>query len=296
VVMLPWAVRNLQVSGTVTPALAKYVLLTHTQTYPGESVFQQMPDQVPSPIAFVLQRPGEILSKFGGGVRMLYRRVPDLLNPYLFPFLIMGGFVFAHGSLKRSLWRVVIAMFALQTLSICVYRLDINGIGLLLPIAMCLAVGALVEALRRTEASRLVQILVGAIIFGLVLFPGVSSAIVGGKMPANRSLASLGIIHDRLTEDAVIATDNPSAVAWYAYKQAVALPTTPAGLDELAQRGVKVDYIYLSHVFGAQLGNEATRPWNEALRSKEGRKSLGKFLPLPYGEMLIDRFNKLEIQ
>lgn len=296
VVMLPWAVRNLQVSGTVTPALAKYVLLTHTDTYPGESVFQQMPDQVLSPIAFVLQHPGEILKKFGGGVIMLYRRIPDLLNPYLFPFLIMGGFVFAHGSLKRSLWRVVIAMFALQILSISVYRLDINGIGLLLPIAICLAVGTLVEALRRTEASRLVQILVGAIMFSLVLFPAVSSAIVGGKMPANQSLASLGIIRDRLSEDAVIASDNPSAVAWYTHKQAVALPTTPAGLDELAQRGVKVDYVYLSHVFGAQLGNEATRPWNEALRSREGRKSLGKFMRLPYGEMLIDRFNKLETQ
>jgi len=294
IVMVPWVVRNLQLSGTLLPPMAKYTLLTHTQTYPGESVFQQMPGQVPSPIAFILSHPGDVLNKVGRGLTMLYRGGPNTINPYLFPFFILGAFLFEADSLKRSLWRVVIAIIIVQVLSICLYGLEkeLGGVGILLPIVVCLAVGTLIEALRRTESSRLAQVLVGVVILGLILFPTVSSAVLGGKMPGNRSAAGLGLMRDQLHEDAVIAADNPAAVAWYAHKQAVLLPATPSDLEGLEQRRIKADYVYFSHAISGPKIPRALTPWQELLRSEEGAKSLGKFLPLPYGEMLFERVNK----
>jgi len=292
VVTLPWAVRNVLVAGTPLPALSKYALLTHTQTYPGESVFQQMPGQMPSPITFVLSHPGEILKKVANGLTVTYRGGPNIVNLYLFPFFILGAFLFGGSSLKRSLWRVAVAMFALQALSTCLYTLDVSGMGVLLPILLCLAVGSLVEALRRTEASRSVQVLVGAIVFALVLFPTASSAVLGGKAPGSRSATSLGLMRDRLREDAVIATDSPAAVAWYAHKQAVLLPATPSELGSLEQRGIKADYVYFSHAISGPTFPKGLEPWYELLRSEEGPKSLGKFRPLPYGEMLFERASK----
>ncbi len=292
IVTLPWAARNLLVTGSLLPPLAKYALLTHTQTYPGESVFQQMPGQVPSPITFALSHPGEILTKVANGLTVVYRGGPNILNLYLFAFFILGAFLFGRSSLKRSLWRVIVAMFALQALSICIGTLDVSGMGVLLPVLLCLAVGSLVEALRQTEASRLVQVLVGAVVFGLVLFPTASSAVLGGKTPGSRSAASLGLMRDRLREDTVIATDSPAAVAWYAHKQAVLLPATPAELDSLEQRGIKADYVYFSHALTGAVFPKGLEPWSEFVRSEEGPKSLGKFKLLPYGEMLFERVNK----
>lgn len=294
VVISPWVARNLRVTGTLLPPMANYVLLTHTQTYPGESVFQHLPDQVLPPMTFVFQRPGEILNKVGRGLTMLYRGGPNMLNPYLFPFFIFGAFLFERNSLKRSLWRVVLAMFALQGLSICVYRLDLNGLGVLLPIAMCLTVAGLVETLRRTEASRLIQVLVGVLICGLVLFPTVSSAVLGKKMPRNRTMSSLQLIDKGLTDDAVVVTDDPAAVAWYAHKQGVLLPDSPASLARLPQWGIEVHYLYLSKARGETVPRAALnlKPWYELLQSEDAPKQLGKFVPLPEGEMLFERVNK----
>jgi len=292
VVTLPWAARNLLVTGSLLPPLAKYALLTHTQTYPGESVFQQMPGQVPSPITFVLSHPGEMLKKVVNGLTVVYRGGPSILNLYLFAFFIFGGFLFAGSSLKRSVWRVAVAMLGLQALSICLYTFEVHGMGVLLPILLCLAVGSLIEALRQTEASRSVQVLVAAVVFGLVLFPTASSAVLGGKTPGSRSAASLGLMRDRLREDAVIATDSPAAVAWYAHKQAVLLPATPSELGSLEQRGIKADYVYFSHAISGPVFPKGLEPWHELLRSEEGPKSLGRFQSLPYGEMLFERASK----
>ncbi|MCK4325025.1 MAG: glycosyltransferase family 39 protein, partial [Armatimonadetes bacterium] len=292
VVTLPWAARNLLVTGSLSPPLAKYGLLTHTQTYPGESVFQQMPGQVPQPIFFVLSHPGEMLTKVVNGLTVVYRGGPSILNLYLFAFFIFGAFLFGASSLKRCVWRVAVAMLALQALSICLYTLEAHGMGVLLPILLCLAVGSLIEALRQTEASRSVQVLVAVVVFGLVLFPTASSAVLGGKTPGSRSLGSLSVMRDRLGEDAVIATDSPAGVAWYAHKQAVLLPATPSELGSLEQRGIKADYVYFSHAISGPVFPKGLEPWHELLRSEEGRKSLGRFQPLPYGEMIFERASK----
>ena len=292
VVLVPWGVRNLLVSGTVLPPLAKYTLLVDTQSYPGQSVFQQMPGQVPSPIQFVLTRPGEILNKMGNGLTTVYRMGPRVLNVYLFAFFILAAFQFGRQDVKRSLWRVVVAAAVLQALSICLFSLPVDSMAILLPLALCLAVGALIETLRRTEATRFVQVLVAVLICSLVVFPTISSAVLGGKMPRSRSLASVGLLKEHFMDDAVIATDNPAAVAWYAYKQAVWLPPTVDDLDALEQQGIKVDYIYLSQTVGGMLTPQSRVVWQGMLRSKEGPEKLGKLLLMPNGEMLFERVNK----
>ena len=291
-VLAPWAARNWRVSGTVVPALAGYEIMTHTQTYPSETIFQQMPGQAPSALSFVVQHPGEIWNKVARGLTLVYRAGPRILNPYLFPFFILGGFLFGDVTLSRRLWRAVVAMFVLQALSICLYRLEINGIGVLLPIGMCLAVAALVAGLRRTQGSRRIQILVGIVVVGLILFPTVSSAILGKKMASSRTQASLQLIRQGLADDAVIVTDDPAGVARYAYKTAVLLPSGPEGLDTLRQRGITPHYIYLSSAIGQTIPREAFEPWGKLLQSQDAANQLGKLLPLPRGEMLFQLVDK----
>jgi len=292
VVLAPWAMRNWRVSGTVMPALAGYEIITHTQSYPGETIFQQMPGQAPSALSFVVQHPGEIWNKVARGLTLVYRAGPRILNPYLFPFFILGAFLFGDATLSRRLWRVVVAMFILQALSICLYRLEINGIGVLLPIGMCLAVAGLVAGLRSTQASRRAQVAIGVVIVGLALFPTVSSAILGKKMPSSRMQGSLQLMREGLADDAVIVTDDPAGVASYAYKTAVLLPSGPEGLDTLRRRGITPDYVYLSSAIGATIPRAAFEPWAKLLQSEDAPKRLGKALPLPGREILFQLVDK----
>ena len=294
VVLAPWCVRNLVVSGTALPALAKYNLLVDTQSYPGDSIFQQMPDKAPAPIQFALDHPREILAKMAHTLNRLYNVAPRMLSTYIFPFFILGAFQFGRQGSKRSLWRLVVAAAILQTASICLYSLGVDTIGIVMPIALCLAVGSLFEAVRRTEASRLVRAAAVAIICALVLYPTVSSAVLGRKMPRNASRASLEPLRDDFEEDAVIATDSPAAVAWHAYKQAVWLPETPEDLVQLQQKGIRVDYVYLSQTATGTLSATSRGAWQQLLLSKDAPEKLGaqKAWRMPRDEMLFELHNK----
>ncbi|MFP4249741.1 MAG: ArnT family glycosyltransferase [Armatimonadota bacterium] len=246
IIITPWLAWNWHATGSPAPALATYELITHTQTYPGASVYRTMPAEVGSPVAFAMSHPREMLRKVGEGMAMLYRGGPEQFTPYLFPFFILGAFIFGGGSLQRSLWRVVVAMFALQALSISLWGRDLNGLQVLVPVGLCLSVAALVQALRRTDSKRWTRIAIGAVIAALVIFPTASSAILGGKAPTDPALVDMQILRNILAEDAVVATDMPAAAGWYAGLATVGLPEHPAALAEIARSGADPDYIYLS--------------------------------------------------
>lgn len=291
-VVSPWLIRNWRVTGTPVPVIAAYQLLADTPTYPSNTIYGQMPGTAPSPLAFVLSHPGDIVNKMGRGLSMLYRGAPGTLTPYLFPFFIIGAFVFGAHDLKRCLWRAVVAMAILQAISISLFSLQLDGIAVIVPLAMCLAVGGLVEVLRRMNAERWQTIAIGTVIVVLVLFPTVASAIIGGKMRPNPSLASLDILNKNLRDDALIASDNPAAVAWYADKPALALPASPEDLETLDGMGIGPDYVYLTAAISGPTFPTGLRPWRELLGDQERVKALGNLLPLPYRELLFERVNK----
>ncbi len=292
VVVTPWVVHNLRVTGTVLPPLAKYALLTGTASYPGQSVYQQMPGEVPHPITFAVQHPGEILGKVARGLTGLYRGGPNTINVYLFPFFILGAFVFARLSSERLLWRTVVAMAVLQGLSICLFSMNVEGMSVVLPLAVALAGGCLVAMLRRSDASRLVQIAVAIVLLGLVLFPTVSSAVIGKKTPPNKSLASIGVFPAflKLPGDAVIATAEPALVARYAGRTAVLVPEEPAEIATLWDQGLNIQCVYLTGNTVHEVPEPGMLKWAQAARSPEFPEGLAKRYRIPpHGEVLFER-------
>ncbi len=292
VVISPWLIRNFQATGTPAPVLAAYEVMTHTGSHPAETVYQKTAAEVGSPMAFVFSHPREMARKFAGGLAAMYRGIPRMLNPYLFPFFILAAFLFTESALHRSLWRVAVAMIVVQMVSVSVYGLDTQTMSVLLPLTLCISVAALVLILRRSRLGRHAQILVGALVVGLVLFPTAGSAILGGKAPAARARETLSVLSEGLAEDAVIATDDPAAVAWYAGRQAVLLPSTPDGLAKLAERGIQIDYVYLSSRLNEVMPGSTVEEWGKLLSSEEAVEQLGKPIRLPHGEMLFERVDE----
>ncbi len=291
-VMVPWFVRNLRVSRTLLPALASYKLLTNTSSYPEDSVFQHLPGQVPAVHSFVVNHPLEIMKKMAWGITHSYRQAPNVVSPYLFPFFILGGFLFGSDTARRALWRAVVAMLVLQVLAVSLGDHNAEAFRVLTPIAICLAVGTGIQALRETAAPRFTQVLVGMAILVLVLFATVSSMVLGGKAEVNRSGASLAILRENLASDAMIATDNAAAVAWYAYRPAVLLPDKPEGLAVLGQHGIDVDYVYFSHQVAGSSSRSILKPWHDLLKSQKAAEYLGEPLALPHGEVVFERNSK----
>ncbi|MGI5817393.1 MAG: ArnT family glycosyltransferase [Armatimonadota bacterium] len=290
VVVTPWLVRNWSVSGTPVPMLAAYELIADTRTYPTDTIYSHMPGEVPSPLAFAISHPGDMIHKAGRGLTMLYRSAPGMLTPYLFPFFVIGAFIFGTHNLKRSLWRAVLAMILLQALSISLYGLRPDGMTVLLPAAICLAAAGLVEILRRADAPRWSTVAVGAAIVALVLFPTASSAILGGKTAVNPARAAMDFIDQGLLEGAVIASDRPELVAWYGRRTAVALPASPTDLARLDQTALKPHYIFLTADVFQNPVRTGLLPWHNYLTQEDAPQELGTLVGgRPGAEVLLER-------
>ena len=275
IVVTPWLIYSYHSTGSPVPKLAAYELIAHTRTHPNQSVFQRMPAEVASPLGFVRAHPREMVWKVAEGLAMIYRGGPEQFTPYLFPFFVLGVFVFAGKALERSLWRVVVAMFVVQALSISLWGRDLNGFQIVMPMGLLLAVAALVQAIRGTEATRAKQFAVAIVLAGLVAFPTISSAILGGKAPSDPTLHDLQTMRGLLASEAVIATDKPGAAGWYGGFQTLALPESPDALAQIIEAGFDPDYIFLSRSMlrnpGAEWARIAAGQWTEEEAAVMGR-------------------------
>ncbi len=288
IVLAPWMIRNLMVAGTPFPPLATYELIANTADYPGMTIYQQMPADAPSPLAWAVSHPGQMGSKVLNALIQVYRGGPRLLTPYLFPFLIFAAFIFGRTDYRRYLWRAMIAMLVLQAISLAFFSTRLDGLAVILPLAIVFAAGTLIDVLRRTDASRWVRLGVAAAIFALVVFPTATSALVGQEMPPARSEANLQLLSEALSDDAVILTNDPAAVSWYSHKATLLFPAAPQDLAAMREHaGMSHHYLYMSAARAATVPQAGLAEWMQAFET-EGLEAYGEPARLVHRELFLE--------
>jgi len=245
-VLAPWVVRNLMVTGTLSPMLARYQLIAGTPSYPGAAVLSMFPGELPNPATWALTHPGEIAGKLLKGSVPTYRKAPLFINIYLFPFLVLFGLGLASNETGKKTWNILIVMVALQLITALLYGVtpELIEFDVFLPLGLCLATVAAAIVLSRyvTRPAWRYAAVLGLIV--VTAFPYATS-VLGGKKPGYAAWA-FAPLRGGLTDDAIIGTDMPAYAAWYSARTAVMLPPKVADLAKLKQHDVDPDYISLS--------------------------------------------------
>ncbi len=301
--LAPWFYYNYQRTKTLLPPLQTSQVVTRTKAYPGMSALREVSEAVPAPVSFAIGHPAEIGLKFVNGLIQLYRRLPRGLGIYLFPFFVIGAF-WAKGSREaRALWRAVIAIIAIQIAAACLSDLTVSATRVLVPVATCLAAGAFVQFVGATVRSRAARGWLTVLLIAAAVFPYAVSVTLAGKELPHPSYPNLAWLRDArypaghpeqgqlvVPEDAVIATNVPSAVAWYTGRTALWLPAHKGGLEALQSNGADIDYVYLSR--GQVAYPEEAEPdfWMQMLARPDPNQiaNLGRAAVLPGGELLIE--------
>ncbi|NSW56898.1 MAG: glycosyltransferase family 39 protein [Armatimonadetes bacterium] len=276
-VIAPWVVRNIMVSGTVAPVLAQYQLIAGTPSFPGSSVLTTLPSELPEPISWALTHPGEMAAKLFSGAVSSYRNVPSFMNLYLFPFLVMFGLGAAARQTRHAVWIAFLVMGCVQLFTALVYNVtpDLIELDVFLPLGLCFASCAVAAVITERIPKPTWRF---AAVLGLMILTGFpyATSLLGGRNPAYAawSMSPLGLY---LAKDAVIATDAPAPAAWYSGRRAVMLPPDPNDLPKLKQYGVDPDYVFLT---GGAAG-DPRNPWAQlAFASSRGdakaQKIIGK--------------------
>lgn len=288
----PWLIRNYRTLHTLGLPLKHYELVMHTRAFPGQSILWTMPEQLPHPVKFVFSHPKQMLIKAANGLTGLYRAIPEIVSPYLWPFLALGYFLVVQTDLQRRVWRFLALAVLLQGATICLYDVTrLSGIQVFIPLAYGLAVAAAVQFVRQyvPPARARAALVVG--VAALVVFPYASSTLLGGKVPASQSLHNLGLLANAVHTKDMIASDIAWDVAWYTERRAMLLPRDAPEFKRLVDMGYKPAYVYLSrNLTGPRRYGVGHEVWVAMLtgRLDPARIGLGLPLPMPNGELLIE--------
>ena len=290
VIVAPWLVRNFRHFGSPTAPLNRYSLLSQTDQYPGRSFMWQTSGVPDSPELWALSNPAQMLKKVGLGLTGFYRRLPNIVNSYLFPFLLLGLFTAADTSRRRLLWGGFWFILLAQVLTTVLYTRDAEALAVMTPLGTALAVAALIVLLRNHLHSRRALLGVGALAIAVAVWPYAASSIIGGGGPQDPSKPSLDLIAGRIPKEATIATDTPWQVAWYGGNRAILLPNSMSQLVAMAQAGVEPHIVYLSRDLRTGQPEAGWKYWSRMVMAGEGVDKLpllGKAQMLPNGEALL---------
>ncbi len=286
----PWMVRNLKHFGSVNTPLQSYGLLMHTPEYPGRSFIWAMDGLPKSPTLWALTHPGQMLSKLAVGIATLYRAVPGLLNPYLFPFLVVGLFLGVKDRPQKLLWGMFWFILLAQLLTVALYDRDGDPPAVMTPLAIGLAVATLIGLMRERLPERRPFVAVGLAAAVVLAVPYAASSALGRKGPYSASKPALDLMASQVLPKAVIGTDIPWQVAWYGGHQAVLLPANDKELARLQKAGVQPDVLYLSRALRGARVEKGRQYWARLVATGKGveeLKPLGKPQMLPNGEAVI---------
>ena len=267
IVAAPWFARNVRALGTPLPPLRQAALLMHTKAFPGYSVLWAV-DQVPSALVFALAHPGQMALKFINGLTVLYRQIPQVINIYLFPLVLWGGFLATKRSPEeRVVWRMLGVLLVLQAVALCLTDFAEEALRIVTAVATGLAVATLLGLARERLVRRPLIWAASAAIMLVLIFPYAASVGLGPRS-ADPATVNPGVIRSLSTQvrDLRVASDRPWHVAWYGECPALLLPNDVKDLELLGARFPvfsTIHVIYLSRQRAAMGGRDS---WVRAMR------------------------------
>ena len=326
-VMLPWAVRNVAVTGSPFGGLRTYSVAMWGTSHPATSLYRSQEPGPARPIQFAASNPREIIKKALLNLGGLEGQMPATCGMVLLALLGLAFFTsLGAGTRDRLKWGVL-AGILLMGLSGAIGQPRSDFLYGLLGVIAALGATACISSMSRMSSRRASGWAVAAVV-ALSAYPVALYALPGSR-PAKPDRQNLEYLGRALPAGTVILTDRPSEVAWYADRTAVWLPaagiprpkageqmtmaeaieaadaTKAKGYQALERAGVKPAAIYLSSGMGSYLATEGITGWQwlygllsaQLQAAQQGQPNAQQWTPagwqiaatLPPGDFLLTR-------
>ena len=225
-VILPWAACNTAVTGSPFGGLRAFSIAMWGEAHPGESLYRTQSAQSVTPAAFVTGHLRQVVKKTLLALGALERQVPGTYGITLLTLLGLALFTDLGPAANRLKW-CLLAGIGLMGLSCAVGQPRYDFLFGLLGAVAALGAGACLSVLESRAASRRTSTLAITALVVLSAYPIALYALPGSR-PAKTEHRNLDYLGRALPSDAVVLTDQPAAVAWYADRTAVWLPRADA--------------------------------------------------------------------
>lgn len=273
--MMPWFVRNNNVTGSPFYTLRSLDPMASTMTYTGNTLVRRYEVSPPTFLSFCVDAPREVYMKARRSLLAMRNVVGTLGGPFVAAFFWVAIFIPLGGMGFR---RIRIALYATMLLLVGVLAFYGAAVRLLMPLApvmTVIGVALFVELLDRRISSLDERAIakwrsVGVGIFValqvlpllLVMFEGVPTYYQQGvalQKAANE-------LNSQIQSDGPVITDVPWTVAWYADRPAIWLPHRPVDVRRIEQEVGRIETLMLTPALMRTADAESARDWANAWR------------------------------
>ena len=279
----PWIVRTWRVTGNPLFNLSAYDVMLATRSHPGNTIYRSYESTPPGVVSFVLTAPREIYQKMRDAAVEFYPLIFTLAGALVMPFFIVAAIIpMGNAGIDRTRLGVY-GTIVLVFLALCMTSPDgrllmpVAGVATVVAAAffyqlLDLRIRSLTGRLQNRWTSTAVALLLvlHAVPLFLQLAPGrpVGSATPLAVRRASSELRS--VIRDSgggETAPAPVYTDMPWAVAWYADRPAIWMPSTDMDVRRLEQKIGQVRWLVLTPQVLEIAGPELADRWASLWRS-----------------------------
>lgn len=307
IVLLPWMVRNLVVTGNPIFTLAQYDVAARSGIYPGQSVFQHLDPQVAKAAAlypFAWENLRSVLLNVRVGIRPLLESVPMFGGLFIGPLFFASIFM----PIERRTVRAVRRLFYGIALSLALLMmLGASSRQLLValePFAIIFAIAAVSRFIGAIDTDTLVRawgerdwpllwqpskklIVVGVLVL-LAAFPLARYVRRGG--PEERpSMLKYDYLKIQDPAEGLLMSDAPWVPAWYCDRPSIWLTQTETEYDLVSQRVAPIDVLHFSGSFRVDPATAWGKWWQEARLSPAPYKGLAHVYAPFRGEVVRRR-------
>ena len=294
-ILSPWLLRNLAVSGNPLGSLRWAEFFSWTGNLPGNRVFRD-PSWTSSA--------GGMLDLLPKAARFFRLSCPYGMALAASPVAALFLLGLLRGSLRDRDDRVglLLGMF-LAAETLIVSLTDPNSVGMLLVFYPALILYVIASAAPRLRSCLLDR---GSRVFlpvvGMIILPGLLGAYLGlppaRYFPPTYSPDTLdrlerGAVSDRVRtlvkEDETLLSDSPWAISWFSRRAAIWMPWDLEQVRELRETRLRLDFLHLTPLISRYPPDESPEEWREIYDTGRVPVWLGfeKGILLPGGETLL---------
>jgi len=287
IVALPWWVRCWVLFRAPVVSLDRYVAMLFTDAHPGTTLLRSV--SVPGdPYLFLLTHPKAVLANLlrcGAGLS-------DSL-PVVASSMVIGGaallYLTSLKSASDACWRRLLLGGAIAVLLATAFTIQFTVVNFmpLLPLAALLAAAALVRLVRGLGGWR--GVVVGGALAVLLVIPAWARPETSVPAEARMVAANLRGLSRVLPRNAVVISDTPQLVAWYADRPTVWLPATQ-DLQAVVSSARAPIVLFLSDGLARWPSADGAQFYQELLMAREVPPGFAELdLPVPGARCLVPR-------
>lgn len=219
----PWAVRNWSVAGSPIAGMKLYSVAMWGATNPTTTLYRQQSPAGAGPIAFAAGHLTEVIKKSLLNLNQLESMFATALGIVLLPLFGIALFTdLGSVAANRLKWALLLGL-VLAGLSAAVGRPRFDFVYSALGVVAALGATGVVLVLRSRNIGSTARAGAVAALLAVSAYP-ISLNALPGSRPAKPDHRSAEYIGKALPATAIVATDQPWSVAWYADRTAVWLP------------------------------------------------------------------------